>query len=249
MSEAIVLDYTRAGVAVRDDLQATHGAMLEHLRSPGSWFTGAERLAIAAESRAALDCALCAERKAALSPEHPKGEHTRISELPDAVVELAHRIRTDSGRLSRPWFERTLASGLDEAQYVEAVGVVTFVAGLDAFCRALGIDPFPLPAALPGAASRRRPANAKSGTAWVSMLAPEDCSGPEADLYGAAPMVPNIVRALSLVPDHVRVLQHESHTHYVPLGALTDPSVGRELDRMQMELVAARVSALNECFY
>jgi hypothetical protein len=62
-------------------------------------------------------------------------------------------------------------------------------------------------------------------------------------------MTPNIMRALSLVPDHVRVLQSESESHYVPMSELTNPAVGRDLDRPQMELVAARVSALNECFY
>jgi hypothetical protein len=47
----------------------------------------------------------------------------------------------------------------------------------------------------------------------------------------------------------VRVLQRESRTHYVAMGEIPDPSVRRDLDRLQMELVAARVSAMNECFY
>ena len=63
-------------------------------------------------------------------------------------------------------------------------------------------------------------------------------------------MTPNIMRALSLVPDEVRALRRLSHAHYVPNGKLQDAAYdGRELDRVQMELVAARVSALNECFY
>ena len=81
------------------------------------------------------------------------------------------------------------------------------------------------------------------------MIAPGDAAGPEADLYGGADFVPNIVRALSAVPDEVRVLRQLSQTHYLPLGGLRDPSARRSLDRMQIELVAARVSALNECFY
>jgi hypothetical protein len=125
---------------------------------------------------------------------------------------------------------------------------VTFTAGMDAFCRALDIPAFALPAPVAGEPSRHRPAGAKGGTAWVAMLAPEDASGPEADLY-ESDFVPNIIRALSLVPEHVRVLHHESASHYVPAGDLANPGVGRDLDRMQMELVAARVSALNECFY
>ncbi|MBW2316030.1 MAG: hypothetical protein JRH10_17820 [Deltaproteobacteria bacterium] len=242
------LDYSAAGVPVRQDLRDTHVAMLEHLRTPGSWFTGAERLAIAAESRNALACPLCLERKASLSPEQPAGNHARASDLPEAVVEIAHRIRLDPQRLSKAWFDRVQKEGLDEGPFAELVGVVTFTAGLDYFCRSLGIPAFPLPDPAPGEPSGYRPEGLRSGIAWVSMLAPEDATGPEADLYEGA-FVPNIARALSLVPAHVRVLMHESATHYVAMGKIPDPNERLDLDRLQMELVAARVSAMNECFY
>jgi hypothetical protein len=243
-----VVDYSAAGIQVRDDLHRTHLAMLEHLRQPGCWFTGAERLAIAAESRNALACPLCRERKSSLSPEHPKGEHARVSELPEVLVEIAHRIRLDPQRLSREWFDRIRAGGLEEGPYVELVGIVTFTAGIDYFCRALGILPFTLPDPAPGEPSSHRPENVREGIAWVSMLAPEDATGPEADLY-QSDFVPNIARALSLVPDHVRVLQLESASHYVSMADIQNPSIRRHLDRLQIELVAARVSAMNECFY
>jgi hypothetical protein len=45
------------------------------------------------------------------------------------------------------------------------------------------------------------------------------------------------------------VLRRSSDAHYVPAEQIPDPSVRRVLDRMQMELVASRVSALNQCFY
>lgn len=244
----LAIDYAAAGVPVRDDLRQTHLAMLEHLRRPGCWLTGQERLAIAAESRNAPACALCRRRKASLSPEHPKGVHARLSDLPESLVEIAHRIRLDPQRLSREWFDRIRAAGLEEGPYVELVGVVAFTAGIDHFCRALGIAPFTLPDAVPGEPSRHRPANVRAGTGWVPMLAPEDATGPEAGLYESA-FVPNIARALSLVPDHVRVLQLESASHYVAMADIPNPSVRRDLDRRQIELVAARVSALNECFY
>jgi alkylhydroperoxidase family enzyme len=246
--EPTTLDYAPAGVPVRDDLRDTHAAMLEYLRTPGPWLSGSERIAVAEESRNGPECPLCLERAAALSPEQARGQHARVTALPDPLVDIAHRVRTDSGGLSKAWFERTLASGLDEGAYVEAVGIVAFTAGLDHFCRALGIPPFPLPEPLPGAATGRRPAGARGGRAWVAMIAPEDATGPEADLYSGS-FVPHIAQALSLVPDHSRVLQRESASHYVAMSDLTDPKVGRDLDRMQMELVAARVSALNECFY
>jgi hypothetical protein len=247
-NQDVRLDYSAAGVPVREDLQVTHREILEHLRQPGCWFTGAERLAVAAESRNASECPLCSERKTALSPEYVKGEHARVSDLPEPLVELAHRIRGDSQRLSRGWFDRIRAADLEEGPYVEAVGVVTLTAGMDYFCRAIGIPRFPLREPVPGAPSQHRPENLRSGVAWVAMLAPEDATGPEADLYDCA-FVPHIARALSQVPDHVRVLQRETASHYVHLNDLQNFSARRDLDRLQIELVAARVSALNECFY
>ena len=234
---------------MRDDLRRAHQAILEHVASPGTWLTGAERVAVAQVSRAAPGCALCRERKAALSPYAVGGEHDAAPGLDPLVVEVAHRVRTDSGRLSRAWFEALRDAGLDDARYVEVVGVVTMVAGLDYCARALGLDPFPLPRPRPGEPSRRRPASAKPAGAWLPTIAPEEADGPEADLYGGVAFVPNIMRALSLVPDQVRMLIMESDSHYVPIGRLTDPTARRALDRAGMELVAARVSALNECFY
>lgn len=248
----IAVEYAGAAVAVRGDLRDAHRAVLDALRRPGAWFTGAERIAIAAESRLAPRCALCRARKQSLSPEHARGEHERTragADLSASVIEVAHRVRTDSGRLTRSWFERAIASGIAEGPYVEVVGIATLLAGIDYFCRALGAPPLPLPEPLPGAPSRREPAGLRSGIAWVPLLAPEDASGPEADLYDAAPMIPNIARALSSVPDHVRLLQRATRSHYVALSDLGDPMKGRAIDRVQIELVAARVSAINECFY
>jgi hypothetical protein len=244
-----VSHYSGFGAPVRQDLRETHRKLLDSLRRPGSWLTGTERLALAEESRNALSCPLCRERKSALSPEHAEGEHARCTDLPANLVEVAHRIRTDSGRLSNRWFQNVLASGLDVEVYVEAVGIVSLLAGADAFCRAIGVPPFLLPEAAAGEPSRHRPAGTREGVAWVPMLMPEDATGEEADLYPEIPFVPNIARSLSLVPDHARLLQDWVASHYVKLADLQNPTIGRDLDRMQIELVAARVSALNECFY
>jgi hypothetical protein len=243
------LDYSAAAVPVREDLQEAQRHIWEHLRSPGTWWTGAERVAIAAESRQATQCGLCRERKSSLSPNAAQGAHDHLGKLAENVVDVVHRIQTDPGRLSKPWFDEVIAGGLQVTEFVELVGVVTLLAGVDYFARALGIEPFPLPGPLPGEPSRHRPESAKSGTGWVPMIAPEDATGPEADLYGDADFVPNIMRALSLVPDQARALRVLSGAHYVPAGTIGDPTVRRSLDRMQIELVAARVSALNECFY
>ena len=240
------LDY--GGVAVRDDLRRAHRDLLDHVRAPGTWWTGAERVAIAAAARAAVRCGRCRASKASLSPRAVEGRHEGAGELPEHVTDTVHRVRTDPARLSKSWFDGVLGGGLDVARYVELIGVTTLVTGLDSFARAVGIPPFPLPDPLPGAPSRYRPMGAKPGTAWVPMIDLGEATGPESDLYGTA-YVPNIIRALSLVPDEVRALRRASESHYVPVAQIVDPTARRALDRPQMELVAARVSALNECFY
>ncbi len=243
------LDYSGAGVPIRDDLRAAQQFVWKHIRSPGTWWTGEQRLAIAAEARQAAQCDLCRRRKAELSPQAVAGVHDTCGALPVNVVDVVHRARTDPGRLSRKWFDGVISSGLSVPQYVEVIAVVALVSGLDFFTRALGIAPFALPQPLPGEPSRYLPRSAKAGTAWVPMIAPQDAAGLEADLYGDIPIVPHIMQALSVVPAEARALRRSSDAHYVPIVALGDPTVGRSLDRMQIELVAARVSALNECFY
>jgi hypothetical protein len=243
-------DYSPAGVTVRDNLRAAHRLIWEYVRRPGNWWTGAERVAIAAEARCALTCPLCRARKEALSPNAVSGEHASTGALPPDIVDVVHRIRTDPGRLSRAWFESVLAGGLDEGRYVELVAVLTMMTGVEYFCRSLGLAPFPLPEPLPGAPSHYRPASARSGTAWVPMIAPEDAAGSEADMYPVSPFIPNIVRALSLIPDAVRTLWRSSDAHYLPVAEIGNPAARpAALDRMQTELIAARVSALNQCFY
>ena len=124
--------------------------------------------------------------------------------------------------------------------------VVTIV-NLDALHRALGVAPEPLPEPRAGAPSRARPPVVQEG-AWVPWLAP---GSPEAHaLFEGRPRVPNVARALSLVPDAVLQLKELSGAHYLAIDEVIDPRARLPaLSRPQMELVAGRVSALNRCFY
>ena len=42
------LDYSAAGVPIRDEVRAAHRHIWEFIGTPGNWWTGAERVAIAA---------------------------------------------------------------------------------------------------------------------------------------------------------------------------------------------------------
>ena len=78
---AETLDYRRSPLPVRDELVAAHQRAWARLAAPGEWWTGAVRVAIAKETRAATDCALCKDRMAALSPYAVTGTHTAATEL------------------------------------------------------------------------------------------------------------------------------------------------------------------------
>src|SRR6185312_15184043 len=129
----------------------------ETIETPGTWWTGAERVAIAAETRHALTCPLCAARQEALSPALVSGNHASLGALAVAAVEAIHRIRTDPGRIGAGWYRRVLQQGLDADRYAELVSVAAVTVAIDTFRHGLGIDALPLPAPQSGAPRRRRP--------------------------------------------------------------------------------------------
>ena len=116
--------YAGAALPVREDLPATHRRAWRRLAQPGTWWTGRERVAIAAEVRRAAGCSHCQARKVALSPDALEGAHESLGVLPDAVVEVIHRVVTDPARLSRSWYEKLRADGLVDTEYVETLGVI-----------------------------------------------------------------------------------------------------------------------------
>jgi alkylhydroperoxidase family enzyme len=216
---------------------------------PGTWWTGEERLAIAAESRRARQCALCRARKQALSPYAVDGMHDALGALPPGAVEVIHRIATDAGRLTRKWLAGVLGDGLSEEQYVEVVGVVAVITALDTFDLALGRPERALPAAKPGAPQRRRPAAARRDLAWVSTVAPEGYEPGDIDPYRVHG-VKNIHRALSLVPQEVLNFFDLDVELYLKDHEIRDFSRQyRALSHVQMEFLAARISSLNGCYY
>ena len=113
---------------------------------------------------------------------------------------------------------------------------------------AMPLEALPDPKA--GEPTGYRPPGAQSGVGYVPMIPENKLSEPEADLYGGTG-APNVIRAMSLVPDCVRQMRQLSDAQYLPMNVLmsTDGDPSRALSRAQIELVAARVSSINECFY
>jgi hypothetical protein len=245
------VSYEDASFAVRSDFAASHSRYWGRLAAPGTWFDSAERIAIAREVRSAWDCQLCKERKSALSPVAVSGMHDAITVLRPIVIEAVHRITTDAARLTRTWYEKLLDDGMSDGEYVEIVGTVAAIVSIDSFCKAIGVPLRDLPRPGVGEPTLYRPAKLDCGEdAWVPMVPEENAGTPEADLWESG-RTGNVIRAMSLVPDEVRTLGDLSVAHYLPHRNVRQAGVniGRALTRSQMEIIAGRVSALNQCFY
>lgn len=219
------------------------------LGAPGTWFSGAEKVALAAETRAARGCALCAERLAALSPHEVERGHAASSGLSAAAMDAVHRISTDPGRLSQRWYRDALESGLTPEQVVEITGVVGVVTIADSLAVALGTPLRSLPEPQPGEPCRELASGTEIAGGWVPMVHPDRAEGPIKDMYamvrGSAGFVFNVARALTAVPTALRAFFQAFMPNYnthgeVPEGGLTRP---------QVELLASSTSALNDCFY
>ena len=243
------MGYPDAAAPIRADILAAHARAWAWIAAPGNWLTGAERVAIAAETRHAIDCRLCAARKRALSPEAVAGEHDGPGVLEPPMVEIVHRIVTDPARLTRRWFEARLAEGVEVARYVETVGVTAVTVSLDTFARSMGLPLRRLPEPKPGEPSGYLPASARMEEAWVPLILHGEETGAEADIYSGVPRA-YILMALTLVPEAKRAFFDLVETQYLPSRWMRDYEVEyRAISHAQIEFLAARISALNQCVY
>lgn len=252
--------YSNSPWAVREDLTAAFRHTWEKFAQAGTWLNSAQRVAIAQEVRNAQSCALCQTRKRALSPFAPEGNKQGINEAPhdgehgplsDLQVDVAHRLTTDASRLTESWLHEQVKSGLTREEYVEILSVVVSTLAIDSFHHTLGFEPEPLPDSEPGEPSGHRPANTQDGIAWVPMVGVSAVAEADADMYAGLSRSANVITAMSLVPEAVRLLNVQSSAMYLSFNDIADPSKngGRALSRPQIELIAGRVSALNDCFY
>lgn len=243
-------DYASVPFSVRPDIGEAHRHYWATLAKPGAWWTGEECVAIAAASRVALDCDYCKARKEALSPYNYSGTHDSDGALPEAAVDAVHRIITDQGRITRTWVENNADNQLSKPAYVELVGIVVAVFSIDEFSRAIGQPVEPLPVPEPGPISRYTPAHLSEDMGFVPTVPPEGAVGNESDLWPPG-RAANVVRALTLVPDALRDWRALGTAQYLSFESMGNfvKEDNRAIDRMQMELIAGRVSSVNECFY
>ena len=223
---------------IRDRVVTANDDAWRAISGPGAFWTGEERLAIVAETRQALACSLCAARRKALSPAAVEGAHDHLGSLSAAAIDVIHRMRTDAGRLTRAWFDTIVPDQLSVEAYVELVGVVATSVILDSYAQAMASGLPVLPPAESGSPSGETSDEVVDDVAWVPIMAVSQNTGPQ-----GLPDAPNIVRSMARVPSAMKLFFNAFLAHYT----IYDFEVS--LARPQMELIAARVSALNQCFY
>jgi len=242
------LSFDAAPVPVRDDVAAALPNVWARIGEPGTWLTGEQRAAIAAEARNVAGCALCAERKAAISPYAVSGAHDHLGVLPDAWVDIIHRVISDPGRLSEHWFREITDGGIEVGEYVELIGVVVSVVGIDTFCRGIGQDAPAIPTAQAGEPSREQPEQLNTELAWVPTLDPDHDGPLQREFYPGS--AAHIRRALTLVPATARSFWEMANTLYLRGDQMRDFGTEyRAISHAQIEMIAGRVSALNQCLY
>lgn len=211
--------YAEAELPVAAGTATAHDAALAAFVQPGAWWSGADRLAIVEAARSAP----------AREAPSPAAEDDDAGVLPPAAIEAVDGIRNRSGQIERSWFDNLIDMGLPREAYVEIASLVASSVIVDTFAQGLGLDPPPLPAAAPGEPSFESATDVVDAGAWLPIAA-----------KGSA----NILRSLGLVPSASALF----FGTFTPSYYMT-PESRFALSRPQVELVAARVSAANECFY
>jgi alkylhydroperoxidase family enzyme len=140
----------------------------------------------------------------------------------------AHRAAT----ITADTVDELESRGVRREHYVEIVGVVSRVAAIETFDRGIGRPARPAPPPLPGVPSRHVVAAAKRRAGWVPTV---DAISPPT--------------ALQAVPPEAAAQEALHGALYLSYPGMADLAAVRGLSRAQMELVAARVSYLNDCFF
>jgi len=186
------------------------------MSASGTWWTGAQRVALAAAARAARE-----------------GDELPDVDLPAPAVEAAVRLSVDP-HVDQAWVADLVARGLALEPYVEILAVVSRIAAVDTFLFAIGHQQRPLP----DEGSHTEPTR--------ELVAEATIQGAFVPTTG----VPFPPTALTAVPPEGEALGDLHTVLYLSMFDMGDQALVRDdLSRIQIELVAARTSLLNDCGY
>ena len=186
----------------------------DRLGRAGTWWTGAERVALAEVARAAR-----------------AGDPLPSTDLGEPAVEAAARLSADP-HVDATWVDDLEARGLSRPAYVETLGVVARLDAVDTFLFGIGAPTRPLPDPHQGDPARTPVPGARIDGGFVPTVGP------------AFP-----TSALSAVAAEQEAQTDLHGVLYMTIEQMGDPEIRLDLDRAQIEFVAARTSLLNHCFF
>ncbi|MFM8687477.1 MAG: hypothetical protein ACKODR_01745 [Acidimicrobiaceae bacterium] len=220
---------------VRQDLVRAHNKAIAALSKPGTWWTGAQRRELA------LTAQLAVSERDPVAPWVGVSSVTNKLSANLTVPKIAHdaiyRISRHAATLTREWYEKVTAE-INPLAFVELCGIACTIASVTAFRRALGLPALEVGPAESGQPSKQKPDNIVAAKLnWVPVVGPAD--------KDAA-----VVQAFTAVPETNRAIWAMADAQYIPDKEMVDPNWTRgTLSRVQMELVATRVSQQRGCFY
>ena len=230
--------YATSRYPVRADLARAHSAWLDHVAGPGTWWTGAQRVAFVAALWHALDDA--EPLLAWVPPSTVAGRVPTDWPLPVAAFDLAYRLARHAATTTEVWHRRMVDDlGGEPAAYVELAALAATGAAVGTFGPALGLPRPTLSAARPGLPDGPKPPLSPAELNWVPVAGEPDATAA-------------VVQAFSAVPDEFDALWRLAEVQYmsdVEMAHLDWQRVGSPLHRRQLELVAARLSLHRQCFF
>jgi hypothetical protein len=201
----------------------------DHLGAPGAWWTGEQRIALAEEIRRAAPRPLWDR-----APELADVDDEQAGPLTAFERALAERVTVQPSSIDHTNY-LLIVERIGEDKYAELAAIAAQLVPIDHLHDALGLEREPLPDPVPGAITRERPGGLVDTVAFLPTM--------------PADGLPHVAVSLSLA-------QADNARRMLLVRAMySGRSFGdmvwthRALSRPQIELVAARTSALNECFY
>ncbi len=152
--------------------------------------------------------------------------------LSEAARGAARAIAATPASIRANDVQRWYDAGLTGEEYVEILGVVARLVAVDTFLFGLGQPERPLPEPIAGEPSRQIVSGAHLNGGWAPTV-------------GAA--FPTT--ALSAVPAEFDAMAELAAAFYIALDGMADLALVNGLQRDQMEVVAARTSLINDCFF
>ena len=214
---------------VDDEIVSACRISWDNLGRPGGWWSGTDRLAIVRQIRASAPRPLWDR-----APELVDVGDEPDGDLSAFVRALAERVTTQPSSIDHETYLH-IVDRIGEDAYAELAAIAAQVVPIDHLHDALGLDREPLPAEVDGAPTGERPDDLVHDVAFLPTAPPD----------GMAHVAVSL--SLAEADNARRMLLVRAMYSGRSFGEMV--WTHRALSRPQIELVAARTSALNECFY